>query len=122
MVDEHRGSRRRAQDAGACHLLTHDGVDQRRLACARRATDDGEQRGVEGFEARQDVVVELRHELPLLAALLGDVSRLEREGVGGDSGTQLAHGAVQARTVENFAHPYSLVCRWRALNSERVRM
>ena len=52
------------QHAGAAHLGTDDRVDQRRLAGAGGPADDGEQRGVDGAQARQHVVVELLEELP----------------------------------------------------------
>ena len=52
VVGEDRGSRRRPQDAARAHHGADEGVHQRRLARAGRASDDREERRVELGEAR----------------------------------------------------------------------
>ena len=63
IAGQHGRPRRRPQDARRAHLATDEAVDERRLARARRAADDHQERRVELAQARQQVVVDLLDEL-----------------------------------------------------------
>ena len=99
MVDQDRADRGRAEDARTADLGVDDGVDQSGLAGARRAADDGQQRGVEGGQAGHDVVVELpeqRLAVDLGGLCLGDV---EWEAGGGHLGPQCRYRTQQCRAL-----------------------
>ena len=95
VVHEHGRAGGRPQDAGAGHLAPRDGVDQRRLAGAGGAADDGEQRGVEPAQPGQQVVVELAEQRLALGAGVLDVRHLERQREARDLGAQALGGAEQ---------------------------
>ena len=99
VVDQDRADRGRAEDARTADLGVDDGVDQSGLAGARRAADDGQQRGVEGGQAGHDVVVELpeqRLAVDLGGLCLGDV---EWEAGGGHLGPQCRYRTQQCRAL-----------------------
>ena len=79
VVDEDGARRRRPEDAGAADLTTQDAVDEGRLARTRRATDDGQQRGIDRLETGDDVVVELTKELRAVRLRVGGARQVQRQ-------------------------------------------
>ena len=79
VVDQHRRPGRGPQHAGLGDPAPDQRVDQRRLAGAGGAADHGEQRGVDGHQPRDDVVLELVDHLALRRALLLDAGDVERQ-------------------------------------------
>ena len=72
VAHEHRAPRRRSQHARRRQLLADEAVHERRLARARRAADDHEQRRVHLAQPGKEVVVDLRRQLvPEMCRLLG---------------------------------------------------
>ena len=101
VADQHGRAGGGAQHPGGGDLRADQAVDQRRLARAGGAADDGEQRGVEAAQPGEDVVVELADELgPGLAGPrgAGDVELETGRGGGlaqGDEG--VGEGATRRR-------------------------
>ena len=79
VVDQHRGPGRRPQHAGLGDPVADQRVHQRGLAGAGGAADHGQQRGVDGHQPRQHVVLELVDHLLPGRALLVDVRDLQRQ-------------------------------------------
>ena len=92
VVDEHWPRRRRPNDPGAGDLRPDQRVHQGRLPSTGGATDDSQERRIEGAKPGQNVVVELAKEGD--AVLLGLVSAGERQGQRGlcNGSTQAVHG------------------------------
>ena len=77
VAGQHGRPRRRPQHAGRAHLAADEAVDERRLARARRAADDHQERRVELAQARQQVVVDLLDELRAGVPRRGGVRQVE---------------------------------------------
>ena len=99
----------------AADLGADDGVDEGRLAGAGGPSDDREERGVDGAQPRQDVVVELLEELAA-GGLRGRAARhLQGQGRVGDGVAQALDSGDQRPHVPVHAHPASLsIRRWGA--------
>ena len=87
---------------------TDDGVDQGRLARAGGPADDGEQRGVDGPQARQHVVVELLEELAAGGLGRGAAGHVERQPRPLDGVAQTLDGGDQRLHVPVHRHGASL--------------
>ena len=92
VVDEHWPRRRRPNDPGAGDLRPDQGVHEGRLPSTGGATDDSQERCIEGAKPGQNVVVELAKEGD--AVLLGLVSAGERQG---QRGLQRLHAGCPRR-------------------------
>ena len=97
VADEHRGAGGRAQHPGGGDRRADQAVDQRGLAGAGRAADDGEQRGVEAAQPGQQVVVELADELGAGLARSFGARDVEREAGGGGGLAQRDESAASER-------------------------
>src|SRR5690606_1973606 len=98
------GDQRRHQRGGPQHARLGDvgpdeGVDQRRLARAGGAADDGEERRVDGAQPGQQVVVELPSQLPQRAPVAGRLADRQREQVPVQRPAQPLERAQQVHTV-----------------------
>ena len=88
-----------AQHPGAADPGTDDRVDQGRLAGAGGPADDGEQRGVEGAQARQHVVVELVQQGGLVGPGSDRLDEVERQARTRDLLPQLPDGRDERLSV-----------------------
>ncbi len=93
VAHQHRRSRRRPQHAGRADLRAHQRVHERRLAGARRAAHDHQQRRVHLAQPRQQVVADLAGQLVAHAPRLRRGGRVERERHGAQLVAQRDQGS-----------------------------
>lgn len=123
VTDEDRRSSGRAQHAGFADLPAHERVDEGGLAGAGGTSDDGEQGRLGCFEARYEVVVELREQLRSGLAGARGTGQGQRQTHGGDPVAQRGEGIEQLgpniqghhmRRMPNFASVLKLIDSLRA--------
>ena len=109
-ADQHRRPGGRPEHPGRADVGAEQRVDQRRLAGAGGAADDGEQRGVELAEPGQQVVVDLPDQLVAGAARLVHADQPQAEphaghpvAQGGERGGQLGQALGHVRMLSRPA-------------------
>ena len=119
-------ARRRPQHARLGHPVPDEGVDQRRLAGAGGAADDGQQRRVEGHEPRQDVVLELVDHLrratraaPPPRGLQRQAGLLQRAAQADQRGRPSGWSRAPARPAPGGRHRVGTTCPGKARRGGR---